>query len=356
MESATTVIEAHTRVVTTLPRVSLRAPEFVRHVIAGMKGPFVDNVVTDCTIEVTHDVFEWPRGSLDIHDLAWRLAGKHDPKKFNASASVRLHADPSGTYLLFPSENMVMTGVRCPELVLTAALRIVRYYSQMYGRICRLKSLHINNVHGVIMMGYPIDLELLHRMVPNSYRQPTNIKCVIMRLDVPLRSAPEITMPPMGHMLRPTPTPDFGCVKTLNELEMDHATKQPARKRRKVSTGRPRVSEAVMNQDWEAIEDEEAAFSATQLFRKVARKGRMAVKYTVSGAELEQTAEAATADKKKTKKPAGAGRKRVKNPNHVAVNVWESGKVVMLGRSEEHLIDAATELGRLLAEFTMNKP
>lgn len=336
--------------ISALPRVSLREPAFVAQVSAGIKGPFVDNVVTDCAIEVTNDVFERKRASIDIQELAWRLVGKHDPGQFKASTSVRLHGDPSGTYLLFPSERMVMTGVRCPELVLTAALRIVRLYSYVYGRICRLKSYHINNVHGVINMGYPLDLRLLHQKVTNSYHQPTDIKCVIFSFPIPLRPAPPETIPSMHHMLTSPPTPDFEARAYRpaegppEETHGEEETKTAARPRK-----RRRVSRAVFVED---VLSEEAE-GDVPLPKRRKRPAKSSGVYTV--VDLERN----TAVTKKPKAPAAANnnnnRKRPKDPTRITASVWETGRVGILGRSEEHLMDAAIQLGALLAHFTMNK-
>ena len=325
--------------ISALPRVSLREPAFVAQVSEGIRGPFVDNVVTDCAIEVTNDVFERKHASMDIQDLAWRLAGKHDPKQFKASASVRLHGDPSGTYLLFPSERMVMTGVRCPELVLTAALRIVRLYSYVYGRICRLKSYHINNVHGVINMGYPLDLRLLHQKVTNSYHQPTNIKCVIFSFPVPLRTAPPETLPAMHHMLESPPTPDFESRRYTpaegNEETEEEKTTRPRKRRR--------ISRAVFAAD---VLSEEAAGDADAPPLKRKRPAKAGVHTVV---DLERH----TLTQKNPKAPSN--RKRPKDPTKITASVWETGRVGILGRSEDHLMDAAVQLGSLLAQFTMNK-
>lgn len=364
--------QQHVVNVSDLPKLNLRDPEFVRHVIEGMKGPFVDNVVTDCVIRVTNDVFERKRQGIDIQDLAWRLAGKHDPKQFKASTSVRLHGDPSGTYLLFPSECMVMTGVRCPELVLTAALRIARLYSHIYGRVCRLEAYNINNVHGVIMMGYPLDLNLLHEKLPNSYRQPTNIKCVIFRLNVPLRKPTEPRVPPMGHMLLPTAAPDFGstALQPINPedavvVAAETAAQQAKKKKKqqqKTKTKKRKHTETLLHNgeldeelnDVNVVPNKSTTTNAKKKRKLKHESHRGGGIYTVANLET-QTLTTKTITTTTGGKSGGGSRKRPKNPNHVAVNVWESGKVVMLGRSEEHLIDAAIQLGELLAQVTMNK-
>lgn len=349
--------QQHVVNVSDLPKLNLRDPEFVRHVIEGMKGPFVDNVVTDCVIRVTNDVFERKRQGIDIQDLAWRLAGKHDPKQFKASTSVKLHGDPSGTYLLFPSECMVMTGVRCPELVLTAALHIARLYSHIYGRVCRLEAYNINNVHGVIMMGYPLDLNLLHQKLPNSYRQPTNIKCVIFRLNVPLRKPTEPRVPPMGHMLLPTAAPDFGSISTILQpinpedvVAAETAAKQVKKNKKTKAKKRKHAETLLPNGELdEELNDVNIVPTSAKKKRKLKQESHRGGIYTVANLETQ------TLTTIQPKTTGGGSRKRPKNPNHVAVNVWESGKVVMLGRSEEHLIDAAIQLGALLAQVTMNK-
>lgn len=335
--------------ISALPRVSLREPAFVAQVSEGIKGPFVDNVVTDCAIEVTNDVFERKRASIDIQELAWRLAGKHDPGQFKASTSVRLHGDPSGTYLLFPSERMVMTGVRCPELVLTAALRIVRLYSYVYGRICRLKSYHINNVHGVINMGYPLDLRLLHQKVTNSYHQPTDIKCVIFSFPIPLRPAPPETIPSMHHLLTSPPAPDFEAraYQPAENPPPDDAsveeTKTSTRPRK-----RRRTSRAVFVED---VLSEEAEGDALPAPSKRKRPNKSGGVYTVMDLERNTI----VTKKKPSVTGSNNNRKRPKDPTRITASVWETGRVGILGRSEEHLMDAAIQLGALLAHFTMNK-
>lgn len=315
-----------------LPRLSQRDPSFALKVIEGMKGPFVDNVVTKCTIQITGSPDEPPSAPFNIHDLAWRLAGKHDPKKFRASTSIRLHEDPSSTYLMFPSQKMVMTGVRCPELLLAAASRITRFYSQTYHRLCRIVAYQVNNVHGVIDMGHPLDLDAIHRALPQSYRQPSNIKCVIFKISVPYKPPrPDPPAPPMSHLLWPVEDPlSQAPSAAVVEPAKKRVDTQP-RKRRRGAQGAVFADE---------VRAEEELGDMLEFEKPQPRSV-----YTTA------TVEVFTRPRKAGAK--AATRKKPKDPNHVAVNVWESGRVCILGRTEEHLCDAAIQLAAFLAQFTM---
>lgn len=346
-----------------LPRVSLRDPHFVRKVLAGVQGPFVDNVVTNCTLSTQHDVMEHKQ-TFDISRLAWQLGGKHDPKQFKASTSIRLFGDPSGTYLMFPSECMVMTGVRCPELVLKAALCVTRFYSERYGRICHLRSYQGNNVHGVINMKHPLDLETMHSLMGNSYYRATAIKCVIFKIPVPLREPPVVPTPPMGHLLWPTPVPDYGpdvvwerqqqLEKDIAAVEAESIKKAKAAKAKAKVNPNKRKRAAMMEaavvgseiQAEEMLGDIDANASAVvpppSAYRPVI--GRAV--YTTASLEAKTPAA-------KRPKLAPNHRKKAKDPTEVAVNVWQSGKVGLLGRNEQHLVDAAFLLAPFFAQFTM---
>lgn len=308
-----------------LPAISQRDEAFVRQVITGVKGPFIDNVVTNCIVHVTKNLDE-AEAPFNIQDMAWRLAGKHDPKQFKASTSIRLHEDPSGTYLMFPSECMVMTGIRCPELVLAAATRITRYYTEIYARPCRLVAYQVNNVHGVIDMGHPLDLEAIHATLPNSYHQTTFIKCVIFSFEVRHKVAEQDPVYSMQFLAEPVS-------QTGEEAKTPHhkttaAVKQPARKKRKVSAGTAEQKEQY---------EEDAHGVHVVEYRRHKNNS------VFTSAQLEVVHKA-----KKT-----LSRKKPKDPNYVAINVWESGRVGIMGRTEEHLIDAASQLAVFLAQFTM---
>lgn len=326
-----------------LPIINQRDPAFVRQVIAGLQGPWIDNVVTNCKLRIDHNVDE-DKAPLNIQDAAWRLAGKHDPKQFKASTSVRLYEDPSGTYLMFPSECMVMTGVRCPELVLSAALRITRYYSQVYQRLCHLEAYQVNNVHGVINIGYPLDLDGLHKVLPQSLLQPTSIKCLIFKIEVPFRKPPDEGPAPLQHMLRPIEIPDLPPrrPRPLPTSAAEETDEPPRKRRKKKKSGNFEIT-AVYEDDVKAREElGDAGF----IEQKKKYNGPV---FTTSQIEVftsRPTAPTATVITPTRKKP--------KNPNHAAINVWQSGKVGILGRTEEHLFDAAVKLVRLLAQFTMS--
>jgi len=207
--------------------------------------------------------------------------------------------------------------VRCEELVLSAALRMARYYSKIYQRVCRLTSYQINNVHGVIDMGYPLDLAAIHAACPNSYYRNQRIKCVIMRIQVP----------------RVVPPPPGGCpLSHVIQHSIDHlASMRPAppppvpalapRKKRTRSEALP-------------AEDEEEEESR--------KRRKKSVVYTVADLEVNTTT---------VKHPSI--RKPPKDPNSVAVNIWASGCVGLMARNEAQIMAAAHELAAVLAHFTM---
>lgn len=342
--------------VSPLPRVSQRAPAFVRQVLAGVRGPFVDNVVTNCIIRVSRDTEE-RQGAFNIQDLAWRLVGKRDPLKFRASTTVRLHGDPSATYLMFPSECIVMTGVRCPELVLCAALRIARYYSSVFRRGCHLEAYRVNNVHGVINMGYPLDLMGLHKAVAHSLYHSTNIKCVIFTISVPFKPNVPPTKAAMYHLLEPVtlPAPDYmPTAAHATPAGDDPPAKEPPRKKR-----RKRASVEETEENYCATDAPDAplpllAKSNTRPSSRAPATKRTRDKVAHGWSNMGSvftTAQIEVFDK--VEQTVTGARKKPKDPNHIAVNVWESGKVGLTGRSEEHLFAAAVELSVLLAEFTL---
>ena len=312
--------------VSVLPDVHQRDYAFVRKVIAGVKGPFIDNVVTNCRIHVEEDIDEAPL-AFNIRDAAWRLVGKHDPAKFRASASFRLSVDPSLTGLVFPSECVVMTGVRCEELVLTAALRIARYYSSVYQRICRLVSYKINNTHAVFDMGYPLDLQAIHAACPHSFHHTSRIKCVILKIQVPYHAPPPVPTGPFYHVVQQSisaPIPQAAAAATAATPKAKTKTKPTVQ----TASRRPQKRRA-------AAAAEEPTASKRQ---RVVYQGTT---------QLEtRTGSRDTGGHNNT-------RKRPKNPDDIAVTIWGSGFVGIMARNEDQLFRATSRLAIFLAQYTM---
>jgi TATA-box binding protein (TBP) (component of TFIID and TFIIIB) len=329
------------RLVSVLPDVNQRDYAFVRQVIAGVKGPFIDNVVTNCRIHVEPNIDEAPL-AFNIRDAAWRLMGKHDPTKFKASASFRLSVDPSLTGLVFPSECVVMTGVRCEELVLTAALRIARYYSSVYQRICRLVSYQINNTHAVFDMGYPLDLRGIHAACPHSFHHTSRIKCVILKIQVPYHAPPPLPTGPFYHVVQQnisTPIPPAAAAAP--------APTPPVSKKKPPRTKANRKSGTTKAVKRKAPEAAEATATATPPPEPILKRRRVVYQGTT---HLETTT---TKKKQKTPTAAAAARKRVKNPDDIAVTIWESGFVGIMARNEDQLFRATSRLAVFLAQYTM---
>lgn len=355
-------MNAADRIDTAFPRVRLRDAEYVARVLAGVGGPYIDNIVTTCKLDLC---------GVSAADLAHRLVGKHKPDEFKADASIHLGPGHcSATYLMFPTRGngcMIMTGVRTPGLVMAAAYRLVKYFSERMNVRSSISRCVITNMHAVFYMNYPIHLEELMQVYPRATYYKDVIKCLVMPLHIPdpnertANAATEEAPPPNNVFHRVYPEPPTSVVTesppVLNNDDDEDKEEDAFFIRLGKRISRPEAPE----KESEADADDEAETegeSAKKRRRVNPLDDPNAVVYTEGFAEEGLTKEELINGKKKrkvtqAKKPKVPVRK-IKTIPTITFSIWATGAVcVQGGRSVEHIQLASKMAAEFLAHFTM---
>jgi hypothetical protein len=151
-------------------------------------------------------------------------------------------------------------------------------------------------------------------------------------------------------LLKPVQMPDLpprGIKASNHDADVIEAEERPRKKRKISKTRKPVFADDVRAQE----ELGDVGFTVN----KSTASGHMNAKKRKRSQQQQQRPVFTTAQIEIfTQAEKVVSRKKPKNPNHAAINVWQSGKVGILGRTEEHLFDAAVVLVRLLAQFTMS--
>jgi TATA-box binding protein (TBP) (component of TFIID and TFIIIB) len=381
-------LTAADRIDTAFPRTQFRGKDHVAQVLAGVRGPHIDNIVSTCKIETTIPI--------NVADIARRLVGKHQPVEFKADASIHLGpAHGSSTHLIFPSGRMVMTGVRCEGMVMAAAYRFVQYFTQKYQVNATVSRCIITNMHAVFHMGYPLNLEELHAVYGRASYWKDKIKCLVMKLHLidpnttTASPAAEDAPPPQTifrHLFAHT-----GTTTTPASVEATPKKSGGVLGKRKEP---PLRSEDEYADDEEEDTDEEeegyeeeddefefdgdlgcwvrrpsvaAPVSSSKKPKKVRGHSRRSV---LSKAHVDKPVfTVSSMERKKAKKPktattstiatggggGGGGPRKTKTMPTISFNVWPTGAVgVQGGRSRQHIELATRMAAEFLAQFTMH--
>lgn len=371
------------RIDTAFPRAQFRGKDHVAQVLAGVRGPHIDNIVSTCKIELGIPI--------NVADIARRLVGKHQPVEFKADASIHLGpAHGSSTHLIFPSGRMVMTGVRCEGMVMAAAYRFAQYFTQVYQVRCTVSRCIITNMHAVFHMGYPLNLEELHAVYGRASYWKDKIKCLVMKLHLvdpnttTASPAAEDAPPPQTifrHLFAHTGTslvkPATTTTPTPRHKGVLGKRKAEARSEDEYADDEKEEEEAdTEDTDGEGEEaDDEFEFDGdlgawvrrSHADKQTIRNSRRNVLgkahankpvFTVSS--MERSTSSRKAKKAKTVQSAtttgaAAGPRKTKTMPTISFNVWPTGAVgVQGGRSRQHIELATRMAAEFLAQFTMH--
>lgn len=373
------------RIDTAFPRAQFRGKDHVAQVLAGVRGPHIDNIVSTCKIETNIPI--------NVADIARRLVGKHQPVEFKADASIHLGpAHGSSTHLIFPSGRMVMTGVRCEGMVMAAAYRFVQYFTQVYQANATVSRCIITNMHAVFHMGYPLNLEELHAVYGRASYWKDKIKCLVMKLHLvdpnttTASPAAEDAPPPQTifrHLFAHTGTAKPAPAITTTATGSGVLGKRKARnddeddEKAAVAASEDTGEDGDDEHDEEEEDDDEFEFDGdlgTWVRRAPADKQTIrnsrrnvlgkahANKPVFTVSSMERSTTTRKAKKAKTVQSAtttgagaAAGPRKTKTMPTISFNVWPTGAVgVQGGRSRQHIELATRMAAEFLAQFTMH--
>lgn len=369
------------RIDTAFPRAQFRGKDHVAQVLAGVRGPHIDNIVSTCKIELGIPI--------NVADIARRLVGKHQPVEFKADASIHLGpAHGSSTHLIFPSGRMVMTGVRCEGMVMAAAYRFAQYFTQVYQVRCTVSRCIITNMHAVFHMGYPLNLEELHAVYGRASYWKDKIKCLVMKLHLvdpnttTASPAAEDAPPPQtifrhlfAHTGTAKPAPAVTTASgVLGKRKARSGENDDEKEETAEDTGEDGDNEH--EEEEEDEDDDEFEFDGdlgawvrrSPADKQTIRNSRRNVLgkahankpvFTVSSMERNSTSLSRKAKKAKTVQSAttgaAAGPRKTKTMPTISFNVWPTGAVgVQGGRSRQHIELATRMAAEFLAQFTMH--